>query len=163
MWPSVSVGNGLQGSQWTEKGKLWGYFNTEEEAASVFNKAYEKYTGREAPNVIWRKCSYDDFRNGNASKRKVKDREIQTGSYVGHYIASLDHSNRKHSLLWASEAKRWLHCPPSAWLSDQFPNESSVYAAEGTFMHEFCNTKSDMVICMRRWKSCNRRSSIPKK
>ena len=46
-----------------------------------------------------------------------------------------------HALLSASSSKQWLHCTPSARLQEQFPNESSVYAAEGTFAHEICEYK----------------------
>lgn len=40
-----------------------------------------------------------------------------------------------HALLSASSSKQWLHCPPSVRLQENFPNESSVYAEEGTFAH----------------------------
>ena len=46
-----------------------------------------------------------------------------------------------HALLSASSSKQWLHCPPSVRLQERFPNESSVYAAEGTFAHEVCEYK----------------------
>ncbi len=46
-----------------------------------------------------------------------------------------------HALLSASSSKQWLHCTPSARLQEQFPNESSVYTAEGTFAHEVCEYK----------------------
>ena len=46
-----------------------------------------------------------------------------------------------HALLSASSSKQWLHCTPSARLQESFPNESSVYAAEGTFAHEVCEYK----------------------
>ena len=46
-----------------------------------------------------------------------------------------------HALLSASSSKQWLHCPPSVRLQESFPNESSVYAAEGTFAHEVCEYK----------------------
>lgn len=46
-----------------------------------------------------------------------------------------------HSLLGASGSKRWLHCTPSARLEERFPNESSVYAQEGTFAHSVCEYK----------------------
>lgn len=46
-----------------------------------------------------------------------------------------------HALLSASSSKQWLHCPPSVRLQESFPNESSVYAAEGTFAHEICEYK----------------------
>lgn len=46
-----------------------------------------------------------------------------------------------HAPLSASSSKQWLHCPPSVRLQEGFPNESSVYAAEGTFAHEVCEYK----------------------
>ena len=46
-----------------------------------------------------------------------------------------------HALLSASNSKQWLHCPPSVRLQENFPNESSVYAEEGTFAHEVCEYK----------------------
>ena len=53
-----------------------------------------------------------------------------------------DHKERKHALLSASSAARWLACPPSARLEDKFRescgyDNSSVYADEGTLAHEF--------------------------
>ncbi|MTI95409.1 MAG: DUF2800 domain-containing protein [Firmicutes bacterium] len=42
----------------------------------------------------------------------------------------------KHALLSASGSARWLACPPSAKLEEQFPDAQSEYAAEGTFAHE---------------------------
>ena len=46
-----------------------------------------------------------------------------------------------HALLSASSSKQWLHCPPSVRLQEGFPNESSVFAEEGTFAHEVCEYK----------------------
>ncbi len=46
-----------------------------------------------------------------------------------------------HALLGASNSKQWINCPPSARLQQQFPNESSVYAEEGTFAHSICEYK----------------------
>lgn len=46
-----------------------------------------------------------------------------------------------HALLSASSSKQWLNCPPSARLQLSFPNESSVYAEEGTFAHSVCEYK----------------------
>ena len=46
-----------------------------------------------------------------------------------------------HALLSASSSKQWLNCPPSARLQEHFPNESSEYAAEGTFAHSVCEYK----------------------
>ncbi len=46
-----------------------------------------------------------------------------------------------HALLSASSSTQWLHCPPSVRLQEGFPNESTVYAQEGTFAHEVCEYK----------------------
>lgn len=49
-----------------------------------------------------------------------------------------DHSERKHALLSASGATRWINCPPSARLEEEVgEKESSVFAEEGTLAHEF--------------------------
>lgn len=42
---------------------------------------------------------------------------------------------RAHAILSASSAKRWLACTPSARFEDQYPDESSTYAEEGTAAH----------------------------
>jgi hypothetical protein len=48
------------------------------------------------------------------------------------------HEERKHAVLSASSAYRWLNCTPSARLEEKFVEEnSSVYAKEGTLAHEF--------------------------
>ncbi len=51
----------------------------------------------------------------------------------------IDHKERKHALLSASGASRWLNCPPSARLEEMFQEsaKSSDYAEEGTLAHEF--------------------------
>ena len=46
-----------------------------------------------------------------------------------------------HALLSASSAHRWIHCSPSARLEDTFENNTSVFAAEGTFIHELGELK----------------------
>lgn len=45
------------------------------------------------------------------------------------------HADRAHAKLSASGSKKWLTCTPSAHLEDQFPDEGSEYASEGTFAH----------------------------
>lgn len=52
---------------------------------------------------------------------------------------NINHSERAHALLSASGAERWLNCTPSARLSEDFPDETSVFAAEGTLAHEFAD------------------------
>lgn len=44
----------------------------------------------------------------------------------------------KHAFLSPSSSERWFHCPPSAWLCEQFPDQGSVFAAEGTEAHSLC-------------------------
>ena len=44
----------------------------------------------------------------------------------------------KHALLGPSSSARWLACPPSARLTEFMPNETSVYAEEGTKAHSLC-------------------------
>ncbi|CAK7037527.1 MAG: hypothetical protein BACD_00174 [Bacteroides rodentium] len=46
------------------------------------------------------------------------------------------HHTRGHAVCSASSSKMWSHCTPSARLQELFPNESSVYAERGTFVHE---------------------------
>lgn len=41
----------------------------------------------------------------------------------------------KHAILSASGAAKWLNCPPSARLEENFPNTTSEYAKEGTLAH----------------------------
>ena len=44
----------------------------------------------------------------------------------------------KHALLSASSSDRWIHCPPSARLSETYEDKGSDYAAEGTDAHSLC-------------------------
>ncbi|MBR2135452.1 MAG: DUF2800 domain-containing protein [Bacteroidales bacterium] len=75
-----------------------------------------------------------DARTGSGARS-----EPLAGNVAG--LETLDHSCRAHAVLSASSSKQWLNCPPSARLQEQFPNESSVFAEEGTFMHEVCEYK----------------------
>lgn len=47
----------------------------------------------------------------------------------------------KHALLSASSSHRWLNCPPSARLCEQYEDKGSDYAAEGTDAHALCEYK----------------------
>ena len=53
----------------------------------------------------------------------------------------IDHGSRAHATLSASSSHRWLMCPPSVKLSEQFEDKLSVYAEEGTFLHELSEMK----------------------
>ena len=44
----------------------------------------------------------------------------------------------KHAVLSASSSDRWLHCPPSARLCEDYEDTYSSYAAEGTAAHSLC-------------------------
>lgn len=46
------------------------------------------------------------------------------------------HAERAHALLSASGSERWINCPASPRLEENFPEETSVYADEGTLAHE---------------------------
>lgn len=46
------------------------------------------------------------------------------------------HADRAHAKLSASGSKKWLTCTRSAHLEDQFPDEQSQFAAEGSYAHE---------------------------
>lgn len=46
----------------------------------------------------------------------------------------------EHALISPSAAKRWIACPGSVRLTQDFPDKGSKYAAEGTFAHSVCET-----------------------
>ena len=47
----------------------------------------------------------------------------------------------KHSLLSPSSSHRWIECPPSARLTENYQDVSSGYAAEGTQAHSVAESK----------------------
>lgn len=53
----------------------------------------------------------------------------------------MGNTQRAHAILSASGSKRWLSCPPSAKLEEQFPESTSEYAEEGTYAHSFAELK----------------------
>lgn len=61
-------------------------------------------------------------------------------------------SHNTHSIYSASGAHRWMNCPPSAQLEQQFPNETSSYAEEGTAAHDLAEHKLKKVLKMRSRK-----------
>ena len=56
-------------------------------------------------------------------------------------MSEIQHTNRAHARLNASSSHRWMMCPPSVKLSEQFEDKPSTYAEEGTFLHELCELK----------------------
>ena len=53
----------------------------------------------------------------------------------------IQHTNRAHARLNASSSHRWMMCPPSVKLSEQFEDKPSTYAEEGSYLHELCELK----------------------
>ena len=49
-----------------------------------------------------------------------------------------DQAGRQHALLSPSSAHRWLMCTPSAMHESRMPDESSVFAREGSLAHAIC-------------------------
>lgn len=47
----------------------------------------------------------------------------------------------EHAKLSASGSSRWINCPPSVRLEEQFENKTSIYAEEGTLAHELAELK----------------------
>lgn len=54
-----------------------------------------------------------------------------------------------HSVLGASAAERWIHCPPSARLTEGMKDEETTFAAEGTAAHALCEWKVRKALKMR--------------
>lgn len=54
---------------------------------------------------------------------------------------NIQHGSRAHARLNASSSHRWLMCPPSVKLSENFADTTSQYAEEDTYLHELCELK----------------------
>ena len=50
-------------------------------------------------------------------------------------------ATNSHAILSASGSHRWLECPPSARLSENFEDVTSSYALEGSMVHLMCEIK----------------------
>ncbi|QSX09562.1 DUF2800 domain-containing protein [Alkalibacter rhizosphaerae] len=61
-------------------------------------------------------------------------------------------SSNAHAVYSASGAHRWMNCPPSAQLEQQFPNETSTFAEEGTAAHDLAEHKLKKALKMRSRK-----------
>lgn len=68
-------------------------------------------------------------------------------------------SHNAHSIYSASGAHRWMACPPSAHLEQQFPNETSVFAEEGTAAHDLCEHKLKKALKIRSKKPVSKYDS----
>src|SRR6056297_3085091 len=68
-------------------------------------------------------------------------------------------SYNTHSIYSASGAHRWMSCPPSAQLEQQFPDETSTYAEEGTAAHDLAEHKLKKALKMRSKKPTSKYQS----
>lgn len=55
----------------------------------------------------------------------------------------------KHALLSASASHRWLSCPPSARLCEDYEDTASEYAQQGTDAHSLCEYKLKKALGMK--------------
>lgn len=53
---------------------------------------------------------------------------------------------RKHAVLSASASERWINCPPSARLCENYEDKGSDYAAEGTDAHTLCEYRLKLAL-----------------
>lgn len=64
-----------------------------------------------------------------------------------------------HAVLSASSAHRWLSCTPSARLEQEFPNNETEAAAEGTAAHALCEHKLRKALKLRSKKPISKYDS----
>ena len=55
---------------------------------------------------------------------------------------------KSHAILSASSSERWLNCPPSARLCENYEGKGSDYAAEGTDAHALCEFRLKQILGM---------------
>ncbi|MDE5757027.1 MAG: DUF2800 domain-containing protein [Allobaculum sp.] len=60
----------------------------------------------------------------------------------------------QHAKLSASGASRWLACPPSVRLEENFPNKSTSYTEEGTLAHEMGEYQVQYILGMTDLQEC---------
>lgn len=65
----------------------------------------------------------------------------------------------KHALLSASSSHRWLNCSPSARLEQEFADQTSEAAEEGTAAHALCEHKLRKALKMRSKKPVSKYDS----
>ena len=57
------------------------------------------------------------------------------------FARSAKSTEGKHARLSASSAHRWLECPPSVAATEHLPDETSIFAKEGSAAHEAAEYK----------------------
>ncbi|WP_296561252.1 DUF2800 domain-containing protein [uncultured Acetobacterium sp.] len=55
-------------------------------------------------------------------------------------------ADRSHALLSASSSHRWIRCPPSARLCENFADKGSDYAKQGSEAHSLCQFKLESML-----------------
>lgn len=58
-------------------------------------------------------------------------------------------ADRSHALLSASSSHRWIRCPPSARLCENFEDKGSDYAKQGSEAHSLCQFKLESMLGMK--------------
>ncbi|WP_296557502.1 DUF2800 domain-containing protein [uncultured Acetobacterium sp.] len=58
-------------------------------------------------------------------------------------------TDRSHALLSASSSHRWIRCPPSARLCENFEDKGSDYAKQGSEAHSLCQFKLESMLGMK--------------
>jgi len=58
-------------------------------------------------------------------------------------------AERSHALLSASSSHRWIRCPPSARLCENFEDKGSDYAKQGSEAHSLCQFKLEAMLGMK--------------
>lgn len=58
-------------------------------------------------------------------------------------------ADRSHALLSASSSHRWIRCPPSQRLSENYEDKGSDYAKQGSEAHSLCQFKLESMLGMK--------------
>lgn len=58
-------------------------------------------------------------------------------------------ADQSHALLSASSSHRWIRCPPSARLCENFEDKGSDYAKQGSEAHSLCQFKLETMLGMK--------------
>jgi len=82
---------------------------------------------------------YDPFINARLSFAQNHYQACRVFLKIKEMKKETNHKARAHALLSASGASRWMACTPSPLLEEDFKEESSFYAEEGTLAHEFAD------------------------
>lgn len=126
------------------QGKVWKFHPKLNRKSVALNHAGEGPQRLTFDRVV----SFGTMEEMHSQSGKVVDiPDAETSETTGQKLAKDDkvldisHAGRSHALLSASGAHRWLNCTPSARLEEQYPDNPSDAAAEGTAAHELAEHK----------------------